>query len=498
MGQYTIGGSAARDFTAVLSGGTPAQYEITIHGDTTLAQVMGWWEPALDAVALKEVVFGNDYAEGNTSLRNMAFAAVVFKGGGQSRSNVAFLSDETFSFPKMMSGLQGTPLADLELARPGFVLVPQENAGTAIKLPEAVTRHVGVPALDLKPGLNLVANGKAYGDLAALLERLGIDPTNLPIVGTLDPAILSGAEQVAQPFLDRLDVRIPVKNARLPGIADSVTASDGYLALKGIQKGIDASIASKLTVDAGTSGHAVFNASLRLVKAASGNTVKVTGGYPGEWRGAFGIQWLNVRNLTIDGSLGPTNALQVVGTTDISAVKNLTVTVDLAPKGDVRVTGGEISAADIPGLSSIPHVGDLKFRDLVVSAGAVGGTVRSTTLSWLHDVQAIAFEVGGHWNLAALLGDIDLSRLIKLPPFAQPVLGKLKLGKAALLLSAADMSGRVAALPSAAQARLQDIYGSPDSPVQAAKGVNVVSRFDPSSMGLAATSFVPAGRAVVL
>ncbi|MFB3820396.1 MAG: hypothetical protein ACE147_22285, partial [Candidatus Methylomirabilales bacterium] len=129
---------------------------------------------------------------------------------------------------------------------------------------------------------------------------------------------------------------------------------------------------------------------------------------------------------------------------------------------------------------------------------AVGATVRHTTLSWLKDVQAVAFEVNGRWSLAALLGDIDLSRLMAVPPFARPVLGKLRLHQAALLLAQADLKGRVGSLPRAAQDRLADIYGGPDAVVQAASGVNLVSRFDPSSMGGAGSRLVPPGQRAVV
>ncbi|MBI4290498.1 MAG: hypothetical protein HY661_03340, partial [Betaproteobacteria bacterium] len=504
-GHYAVGGSTPREFTAALSGGTPAQYAVTVQTDTTLGRLMGWSAPGLDTVAFKEIVFGNGYSLGNISAKGMAFTVVVFKGAGQAKSNAAFLSDETFGLPKLMTALKDTPLADLELVRPGFVLVPPENAGNAVKLPDAVTRHVGAPSVDLKQGLNLIANGNTYGDLAALLDKLGIAVKGLPIVGTLDPSILSNADAaaLAQRFLDALDLRIPFQKISLPDFAHNVTASNGYLALKGLTKGIDASVATRLTVSVGAA-RPVFDTSLRLVKAASGNTVSVSGDYPGAWNRPLDISWLNIRNVKIAGSLGPTGTLAVAGTTDIGSVKNLTVSLDLATKSDggtdvvLQVSGADVSLADIPALSSIPNIGDLKFRDLLVSARAIGGTLSSAKLALLHGVQAIAFESGGFWNLAAMLGDMDLSRLMALPRFAQSVLGKVKLGNAALLLSQRGLSGRVADLPRAAQAKFLAIYGSPNGAMQASSGVSLVSQFDPASMGPGVTAFLPPGQKLVL
>lgn len=505
-GQYTLGSSTARDFVATLSGGSPAQYEVTVHADTKLSDLMGWSAPGLDAVMFKEVVFGNGYALGNLSLKNQPFTVVVFKGDGQAKSNAAFLSDDSFRLTRLAAALQGTPLDDLELARPGFVLVPQENAANAVKLPLAVSRHVGAPSVDLKHGLNVIANGNAYGDVAALLAALGIDSKNLPLVGTLDASILTGPEAmaIAQPFLDALDVSVPFDRITLPGAAH-VAVSKGRLALKGLDKGISASVLATIAVAAKGERIVFEQARLGLVKAASGTTVSVSGAYPGEWTRPFGIDWLNVREVKLAGSFGPTNALAVVGTTDIGPIRHMTVSVDLATKAGgvgndvvVEVSGADVSLHDIPALSSIPHIGDLKFRKLLLSAGAIGGTLRSVSMPLLNDLEAVAFLLNGRWNLAALLGETDLSKLIALPAFARPTLGSLKLGKAALMFGAADFSGRLADLPLAAQIAFADIFGTLEGMLRIFNGIGLVSRFDPASLGPAVTTFLPAGQKLIL
>jgi hypothetical protein len=505
-GQYVVGANAPRDFTATLSGGTPAQYVVTVHADMPLGQLLGWSAPGLDALVLKDVSFGNGFTQGSISLHGMSFSAVLFKAAGQVKSTAAFLSDETFALPKLMSALQATPLADLELARPGFLLVPPENAGKAVRLPDAVARHVGAPAVDLVKGLNLLANGIAHGELAALLERLGINPTGLPVAGSLDPAILTNADgaALAQPFLDALDLRIPIEKFSLPGVARNVSVSNGYLALKGITAGIDASAYARLAVTAGSAAPLVFDTRARLLKTTGGKVVELGGAYAGVWNKPFGIGWLDVRKVTIAGVLGETASLTVAGTTDVGRVHDLKVSLDLATRSDgaselaLQLTGADISLADIPWLASIPHAGDLKFRDLLVSPRAVGGTLKSTALPLLHDVQAVAFELAGHWNLAALLGEVKLSRLMVLPSFARPVLDKLQLGQTALLLSPVGISGRLAELPAAAQAHLLGIYGTPQAVMRSVAGVNVVTRVDPAPMGPAVTAFLPPGQQLVL
>ncbi len=505
-GKYAVHGGSPQDFTATLWGGAPAQYLITLQTKTTLGQLMGWSAAGLDEVVLTEVSFGNGYIQGNLRLKGMNFAAVLFKGAGQAKNNAAFLSTDTFRLPKLMTGLQGTPLADLELARPGFVLVPPENAGAAVKLPEAVSRHIGAPKIDLRKGLNVFANGNVYGEPALLLDKLGINPTGLPVTGTLDQSIFLNIDGAAlvQPFLDALDLRLALPKFTLPGIAHNITVSNGYLALKGITRGIDTSVATKLTVTAG-GAPLVFDASLRMVKAASGDTVSMTGDYPGAWNKPFGLSWLNINNVKIAGSLGATTStLALAGTTDVGNVKHLTVSLDLATKGNgetdvaLQLTGADISLADIPKLSTIPHSGDLKFRDLLISSRAIGGILKSTRLPLLHDVHAVAFEHAGHWNLAAMLGDVDLSKLMALPTFARPVLGKVKFGRTVLLISPASIGGRVGDLPSAVRTHLVGIFGSPDGVMRTTGGVNLITQFNPSSMGAAVTTFLPPGQTVAL
>ncbi len=506
-GKYSVHGSKPQNFTATLSGGTPAHYLITLQTDTSLGQMLGWSVPGLDALLLTEVSFGNGFIQGNLTFKGMNFVAVLFKGTGQTKNNIAFLSTESFRLPKMMAGLQDTPLADLELVRPGFVLVPPENAGTAIKLPDAVSRHIGVPKIDLRKGLNVFANGNVSGEPALLLDKLGINPTGLPVSGTIDWSVFSNINggALAQPFLDALDLRLALPKFSLPGIAHNVTFDNGYLALKGIERGIDTSVVTKITVIANGSSPLVFDAGLRLIKDAGGTTVSLSGDYHGAWKKPLGLVWLTIRNVRIAGSLGATaNTLALSGTTDVGRLRNLIVSLDLAAKNDgetnvaLQLTGADISLADIPELSSVPHSGDLTFRDLLISSHAIGGTLKSTKLRLLHNVQAVAFEHEGHWNLAALLGDVELSKLMMLPTFARPVLGKMKLGRTVLLLNRAGINGRIGDLPTEVQAQLTGIFDSPADMIRTTSGVNLITQLDPSSMGPAVTTFLPPGQTVVL
>lgn len=505
-GKYVVGGSSPRDFSATLSGGAPAEYVVTVHADTTLGQLLGWSAPGLDALAVREVSFGNGYSQGRVSIKGLDFNVVVFKGAGQARSSAAFLSADTLRLPKLASALQSTPLADLELSHPGFVLVHADSAGNAVSLPAAVAPRFGVPTLSLKAGLNLFASGNTYNDLELLLRQLGLPTRNLPLTGVLDPSILSGVDTagLSQAFLNALDLRVPFDRLTLPGLSSDVTASDGYLALKGLAKGIDAAVSAKITVHPGKASPLVFATSLRLLKAASGTTVDLAGSYPGDWQKPFGIDWLSIRNVKISGTIGQLSTLSVGGTTDIGKTRNVTVLLDLAKKAEggtevaLQALGADLSLADIPVLSSLPAIGDLKLRNPLIAPDAIGGILQSAKFPLLHNLEAVAFNLGGHWHLASVLGDFDLSKANMLPGFAMPVLGKLKFGKSAFMFSGAGFNARLAELPHAAQLRLLDIHGAGDGLLRVPAGISLGGRINPASLGSGLARLLPTGQPLVV
>ena len=499
-GKYTVGGVSPKSFTVTLSGGSPARYDVALDIKMTVGQMLGWSVPGLDSLEVKDFAAGTGYTSGTVSLQGLNFTVVTFKGERQSKANAAFILDGTLKLPSLLSILNGTPLADVQLAKPGFVLAPAENAATGVKLPAPVAAHLGVSTLDLKAGLNVSANLQALGQVASLLNKVGHGrSTSLPLKGMMDPGLLTGAGAVggrlAQAFLDMLDLKIPLGPINLPGVEKQVTASNVFLAFKGVGNGIEMSVAATLNIQAGGGKPLAVDSKMTLTRAAGSDTLAISGALPDVWRQPLGITWLNVRNVNLSASFGATSSFTLSGVTDLGKVKNLTVKLELAGKGgtvtdaELELTGADIPLSDIPGIGQIPNIKGVRFRDLVLSNRAIGGTLKSD-LALLHDVTAFVFQGGGGWNLAALFQDVPLTKFLPLPSFAKPLLGGLKMNKVALVLSETGVNGFVSDLPMAVQQELMKIYGTPKGRVRLDKGVNLVSAIDLSTMGKGVSSLL--------
>lgn len=506
-GSYTIEKAAPKNFSAEIVNGTPVQYAVTVNTETRLAELLGWQPaPGLNELMLTDVVFSNGYVLGHVTLRGVVMTVVVFKGDPkQSRSNVAFLHEGSIALPALMSALQGTPLADFDLSKLALILVPPENAGVATNFPLPVSRQLGVQSLPLKAGLNIIAQGQAVGEVRALLDGVGIHLPELRLSGSVDSSLLSGFNSAAlvQAFLDALDLKVPLPDITPPGIDQSVTIRNAWLAIKGIKMGIDSAIVGELTVVAQHAPAMKFDTAMHLVKAASGNSVSVAGTYAGAWNQPFGIGWLNVRNVGLSGLLGKTSQLAITGKTDLGSVRDLAVSVDLAgkPAGGsevaIALTGADISLAAIPVLSVLPYAGNMALRDLLVSPRAMKGTLKSARFPLLHEVSALAFESGGHWNVMALFDDLELTRL--LPSGLVPSsLGKLKMRKAGLVFSQSGVTARLNDLSPTAQTELLSIYGSLDGAINVTNGVGLLAVLDTSPLGAAVTRYLPSGQNLVL
>lgn len=507
-GKYVIANAAPKDFSAELFNESPARYVVTVHTETRLADLLGWPPaPGLNELMLTDIVFGNGYALGHVTLRGVVLTVVVFKGNDrQQKSDVAFLHEGSIALPTLMSALKGTPLADFDLSKLALVLVPPENANVATKFPQPVSAQLGVSSLNLKAGLNIIAQGRAVGEVRELLERAGISLPDLTLSGTVDSSLLSGVDgaALAQAFLDALDLKIPLPDFVPPGIDKSVVVQNAMLTIKGIKLGIDTAITGELAVHLqGTAQPLKFDATLRLVKAVSGDTVAIAGRYPGALNHPFGMDWLNLRNVGIAGSIGQVSKLAITGNTDLGNVRNLDVSIDLAakPAGGselaVELTGADIPLSAIPVLSAIPHAADLSVRDLLVSPRAMRGTLKSGKFPLVHQVAALAFENGGRWSVAALFDDLELTRL--LPPRMVPSsMGKLQLRKAALLISQSGVRVRLADLSASAQTALLPIYGSTEGMISVTDGVGLLAVIDTSPLGSALARFLPPGQNVVL
>lgn len=505
VGKYSVANSAPKDFSVALSGGSPAQYAVSLQADMTLGQLLGWQPPGLDTLVIGNVAAGDNYTSGTLTLHGLNFTVVAFKGSGQSVSNAAFAYNGTLALPSMAARLTGTPLADLELLSPVFVLVPAANGSATVQLPAPVRTQLGVSSMALKPGLYLSTQAKPLGDIASLLSKIGYTAATLPLKGNLDPSLLaSTGSTLAQAFISAIDLSVPLGTVTIPGGGKAASVSNAYLYVKGLANGsgISASVEGNIAVAAGSSTQN-FDSTIRLVKTTAGDSLSVNGTSASIWSAPLGLSWLTLRNLTLSGAIGPTNSVAIAGLTDAGNVRGLTVSADLSEKPgqatdfSLTLSGADIPFADIPGLAALPQANEFSLSNLVLSSQAIGGTLKSR-FPLLNAVQAVAFSSAGHWNLAVLLQGLTFSQLLPLPGVATPLLGNAKMDTLAIVISASGVNSTMAALPPSASRVLNAIYGANRAQVSINSGVNLLTTMDAAQLGSAAAAMLPASQKLIL
>ncbi len=493
---FTLGGTLAvagkpQNFTATLSGTATASYSITLSGGT-LADLAGWTVPGLENVSVTNVTVGTGFTSGTVGVGSLSFDVAVFKGAGQQKANVAVLFAADLKLSSLVAALKGTPLDDLTLKKTAFVIAPTENAAPSVSVPAPVSSLIGKTSLALKAGVNLMASADLSGDVKTLFDGVGLAGSALPLSGGIDPSVFSGAgsaaSSLAAAFLANLDLKIPLGTISIPGAPSSFTARNAQLAIKGATNGITAAITAdtSLTID----GHAFAIAgTIALVRKDGTQSVSLAGASTQSWPKPFGIAWLGIRNVSLAVTLGQNASFGVSGVTDVGSVKDLTVTAWISTTGgqvsDVgfQLSGADIPLKDIPEVNRLPNISGIALRDVTVSTQAIGGTIKSANIKALDGLSAVLFQSGGQWSFAALKENFALADILPIPAVAQPILGKVKLNKAALVVSAAGINAKLSDLPAAAQRELVAIYGSPNRNMQLVSGLNLVTAIDPTALG---------------
>lgn len=487
-GTFKIGGQPGK-FTATLSGGARAEYAIAMDGTVSLTHLTGWELPGLGDVTVSDVAIGNDYTTGTLTIDKLPVNLAVFKAAQQKKFNAAFMFAD-LKLSDLIAAARNTPLDELQLAKPAFIVVPAENAAKAVGLPDPVAAHLGLKALDLKAGANLSAKATASGTVGDLLALLGAAKQGLPLAGGIDPAVLKGGNvggQLAQAFLDVLDLQIPLGSMTIPGLPDFLHTSGAVLRIKGENQGVSAAVGTAVTV-AIKGSTLEFDSFVKMGTAGGQKFAVISGTYPHTWDKPFGVPWLSIGNVTLDATLGGTKTLAVSGTTDLGHIKGLKVTADLMTKGGqiddigIALTGADIPLSVLPGLQSIPNANRFALRDVVVSSQAVAATTK-TDLKIFDGLRTVVFESGGKWTLAMLHDNLSLANLIPLSGPAKSMLEPLSMKKAVVVISDGGINGRVANLPPPARDLMQQIYGSADRQVTLISGLNLVSEIDLGKVG---------------
>ena len=444
---FTLGGTLTvagkpQNFTATLSGTATASYSITLSGGK-LADLTGWTVPGLENVSVTNVAVGTGFTSGTIGVGGLTFDIAVFKGAGQQKANVALLFAADLKLSSLVAALKGTPLDDLTLKKTAFVIAPAENAAPSVSVPAPVSALIGKTSLALKAGVNISAVVDLSGDL---------------------------------------------KTISIPGAPSSFAARNAQLAIKGATNGITAAITAdtSLAID----GHSFAIAgTIALVRKDGTQSISLTGASTQSWRKPFGIDWLSVDNVSLAVTLGQNASFGVSGVTDVGKIRNLTITARIETTGGqvsnigFELTGADIPLSEIPAVNQIPNLSGIALRDVTVSTQAIGGTIKSAKIKVLDGLSAVLFQSGGQWSFAALKENFALADILPIPAPAQPILGKVKLNKAALVVSAAGINAKLSDLPAAARRELVAIYGSPNRNMQLVSGLNLITAIDPTALG---------------
>ncbi|OGK83330.1 MAG: hypothetical protein A2X52_14685 [Candidatus Rokubacteria bacterium GWC2_70_16] len=495
---FTLGGTLTvagkpQNFTATLSGTATASYSITLSGGK-LADLTGWTVPGLENVSVTNVAVGTGFTSGTIGVGGLTFDIAVFKGAGQQKANVALLFAADLKLSSLVAALKGTPLDDLTLKKTAFVIAPAENAAPSVSVPAPVSALIGKTSLALKAGVNISAGVDLSGDLKTLFDSVGLAASALPLSGGIDPSVFSFggaggvASSLAAAFLANLDLKIPLGTISIPGAPSSFAARNAQLAIKGATNGITAAITAdtSLAID----GHSFAIAgTIALVRKDGTQSISLTGASTQSWRKPFGIDWLSVDNVSLAVTLGQNASFGVSGVTDVGKIRNLTITARIETTGGqvsnigFELTGADIPLSEIPAVNQIPNLSGIALRDVTVSTQAIGGTIKSAKIKVLDGLSAVLFQSGGQWSFAALKENFALADILPIPAPAQPILGKVKLNKAALVVSAAGINAKLSDLPAAARRELVAIYGSPNRNMQLVSGLNLITAIDPTALG---------------
>ncbi|MFA6318284.1 MAG: hypothetical protein WC943_12810 [Elusimicrobiota bacterium] len=490
-------------FKAALSaGGAQAEgaFAISAPAGTTfsLADVTGWTVPGLEALNVSGLEIGDGVLSTRVNIKGVAADIVLFKPANKSKWNAAVLFPAELRLSSLAPALASTPLDQVSLGNPGFIIVPTENQGSAVGLPKQVSDLVGKQTMNLGPGLNLTASASFEGDLKSLFESVNIKATGLPLSGKIDPALLKGdvggaGSQLWNAFVSGLDISAPIGDIALPG-TDGATMRSAKVLLKGENNAIVAGIAGDVAFSAG-SVNLVIPSRMTVTTRNNAKVVTLAGTSTQGWNKMLGLDWLNVRNLSVSAVIGGGGALSVGGQADLgsgaNAVKNLAVTVFMSKNQSggsdmgVSLMGADIPLGAIPGLDKLPDMAGLKLSDVTVSMNSLAATLKTTasSLQFLNGLSAVFFQSGGQWTLVARKPNARISDVVPVADAAKAAVDKFTIKEMAMAVSQAGVTTAFTSLPKAAQDMLQTVYGAEARRVQLGSGLSMLAAIDPKSLG---------------
>ncbi len=479
-GTITLADNRAVTISAKAGGTQQAAVQLTA-SNFNVADLIGASVPGLSSLAITGVTLTADAISADLKLGTVNARAQVFKTGN---ARGVALSADSIRFSDLVAAAAGTPLNDFVIRKPTWIYT--QTAQANVSLPADVrTRLGGSAPTSLPGGLAVTGQSSFAGGIGQLLSGVGMPsgialPTNI----SLDPSIFG-----KPPAMPDVDLSFPVGalGQLLPSSVATIGSATLRIAHKSGATTFGVTADGSVTIE-GKQVDVGFNFSTGSANGAA--FVNVKGTAKSDWTNAFDVDWLTIKRVTVDARIGQSGSFSISGTTDVGTIvgltASLTTTYDASgiKSGSISLTGAEIPVSEIQGLKTIRGVDQVVLRNLLVSNTAIGGEARlkSQPNSWLETVIFKSTTPAIGWNVALIYSNFALTDFFPTAPQAvKELLGPVKFKSAALMLSQSGISGNVAALPPAAQARLTEIYGSAPGPLRIPTGVGLIASIDPAA-----------------
>jgi len=497
--------------------------EQTFAANSTVKDIIGYSQQALDKVPFKNPKKVGDVITGTVTLAGGDMEAFVFKPDPKAKHPYLALIPKAFDFGSWLPAVKGSLLDSAKVDKAALLVVASGGGGdqalndlpklVADKLSGVVdkdTIRANKNKLPIADGVNLYTSVdvKKSNALGFMLDKLGINDRALTLVGSVNPVVfwvlpekvgaqLKQDKKIHEEILKTLRIATTISKPQIPGLKEVFEFSPGVLRFRGdaaydrMAAGTDTGaveVAAEIVnaVKVKLPGKTItMNSQLNLHKGIADKSfeVKLIGTSTYDWQKAFGVPFLTLNDISLAATLNQDKAGKLtfvagLGSKTKLGAQTVESSIDLVfEKGKfedlVLSVPGKVELAKLPGLSKIPGVKEFVFEDLTVSKAATQGKLTWKTLGT--KAEAAIVNIDNKYTLFARVRDLGLKTLLKGLPKPINLVGELKMPRAVLAFSAQKLTGyELANLPKAAQAMLADIITNPSNEVPIWDGVTLI------------------------
>ena len=473
--------------------------------DLTVAKLVGdQGLPGLDDVALSSIVI---YSEHNYlpahyivkgTVKGHATSMQVQKAFSGGHFVAVYLGD--LNLGNLIPGAGNSPLKHVEFTNVAMLYSPAKVDVTLAKSGVILNAQAWIQASNanpvIKPGMNVFGHMdiKPTGELGKLLKDVGVTQLKLPLNGGFSPKALAknhSAQDIKNSILDNLDIKIDLPKLKFPGVGKHLSLKNDRLEIKGKlpdgTRGLSVKVASDAEIKVKDEDLAFFiEVDYDRSLGAAATDLEIKGHTDKPWNKPFGIDFLNLEELTLDirkrkaADGTRTYDIDFAAKTDIGSQSKLDITVDVHEKNG-KITDaffeldGPLSLADIPEVNKVPHADKFTLTKLIFSEHGV----EADTKLGGNETDFFAFH-GSGWNVALTQENFNLGEIIPTPG---NLLKEIKFPFAAVMLSESGLNKPFKELSKVGQDALEEIFSNPNDLVDIKPGLAFVAGFHPKNSG---------------